>query len=75
VFKRTLDGNQRFIRPAVEAVGPLHPISNLTDRYGIDDVLRAIDAGLQVFETGDLLLTSGSDLRILREINASAEAS
>jgi hypothetical protein len=74
VFRHTLDGNQRFIRPAAEAVGPLHPVRNLIDRYGVDDVLRAIDAGLQVFETGELLLTSGSDLRILREINASTEA-
>jgi hypothetical protein len=74
MFKHTFDGSQRFIRPGVEAVGPLHPVRDLTDRYGIDDVLRAIDAGLQVFEAGNLLLTSGSDIRILREINAPTEA-
>jgi hypothetical protein len=74
VFKLTLDESQRFIRPAAEAAGPLHPLRNLLDQHGIDDILRAVDAGLRVFEAGDLLLTSGSDIRILRELNAPTEA-
>jgi hypothetical protein len=74
VFKLTLDESQRFIRPAAEAAGPLHPVRDLIERYGIDDVLRSIDGGLRVYETGDLLLSSGSDIRILRELNAPTEA-
>lgn len=70
MFKHALDGSQRFIRPAAEAVGPLHPIHDLTERYGVDNVIRAIDAGLDVFDGGALLLSSGSDVRILRDLNA-----
>jgi hypothetical protein len=74
MFKHTIDGGQRFICPAQEADGPLHPVHNLTKQHGIDNVLRAVDAGLQVYEAGDLLLASGSDLRILCEINAAEAA-
>jgi hypothetical protein len=74
MFKYTISHGQRFIRPAAEAVGPLHPIHDLNELYGIDDVLRAVDAGLAVYDAGDLLLACGSDIKILRELNAPTEA-
>jgi hypothetical protein len=60
MFKHTLDGSQRFIRPAAEAVGPLHPVRNLTDRYGIDRL--SDDALLDDFQVG--LLAGRSPMTI-----------
>jgi hypothetical protein len=36
--------------------GPVTPPRDLLDRYAIDDIVRAIDAGLPVFDAGRVLM-------------------
>jgi len=70
MYKHRITDRPRFVRPGTEAVGPLSPLRDLLDRYGIDEIIRAIDAGLDVYDAGTLLLTSGSAFRLLRDMNA-----
>jgi hypothetical protein len=70
MYKHRVTDRSGFIRPGTEAVGPLSPLRELLDCYGIDQVVRAIDAGLDVYDAGALLLTSGSAFRIIRDMNA-----
>jgi len=70
MYKHRISDHPRVIRSGAEAVGPLSPLRDLLDRYGIDEIVRAIDAGLEVYDAGALLLTSGSAFRLLRDMNA-----
>jgi hypothetical protein len=63
-----------FIKPAEDAAGPMSPLRDLLDRASIDDVVRAIDHGLEVFDGGRLLLTRQSSFDLLRELTAPREA-
>jgi hypothetical protein len=69
MYKHRVTTRPEFIRPGAEAVGPLSPLRELLDHYGIDQVVRAIDAGLDVYDGGTLLLASGSAFRLIRDMN------
>jgi hypothetical protein len=63
-----------FIKPAEDTVGPMSPLRDLLDRASVDDVVRAIDHGLEVFDGGRLLLTRQSSFDLIRELTSRAEA-
>jgi hypothetical protein len=57
-----------FIRPIEEAAGPLNPLRDLLERHRVDDVVRAINAGLEVFDAGFILMTREGSLNIIKDI-------
>lgn len=57
-----------FIQPIEDAVGPLNPLRDMLERNSIDDIVRAIDAGLEVFDAGRVLMTRQGSLNILNDI-------
>jgi hypothetical protein len=57
-----------FIRPIEEAAGPLNPLADMLERHRIDDIVRAIDAGAEVYDAGRILMVREGSLNILRDI-------
>lgn len=57
-----------FIQPIEEAVGALNPLRDMLERHQIDDIVRAIDAGLEIYDAGRILMTRQGSLNILSEI-------
>lgn len=59
-----------IIRPITETVGPVSLLREIAEDMGIDAVVRAIGAGVEVFDAGDALLADRSAIRLLNEANA-----
>jgi hypothetical protein len=59
-----------FIKPIEEVAGPVNPLHDMLARHRIDDIVRAIDAGLEVFDAGRVLMTREGALNILKDILA-----
>jgi hypothetical protein len=57
-----------FIQPIEGAVGPLNPLRDMLERHQIDDIVRAIDAGLEIYDAGRILMTRQGSLNILKDI-------
>jgi phage/plasmid-associated DNA primase len=50
------------------APGPVTPVRDLLERYAIDDIVRAIDAGLPVFDAGRVLMTREGSFNLIRDL-------
>jgi hypothetical protein len=57
-----------FIKPAEDAAGPMSPLRDLLERASLDEVVRAIDHGLEVFDAGDVLFARQSSFDMIREL-------
>jgi hypothetical protein len=63
-----ITGSLTFIQHIEGAVGPLNPLADMLERHRIDDIVRAIDAGLEVFDAGRILMVREGSLNILKDI-------
>jgi hypothetical protein len=63
-----IPGTVPFIEPMEGAPGPVTPLCDLLERYAIDDIVRAIDAGLPVFDAGRVLMTREGSFNIIRDL-------
>jgi len=61
-----------FIRPIEAANEPLSPLRPLVERYGPDAVVRAIDAGLEVFDAGRVLMAHHGAFRVINDLFSQA---
>ena len=66
--RHQIPGTFPFIEAMEGAPGPVTPLRDLLDRYPIDDIVRAIDAGLPVFDAGRVLMTREGSFNIIREL-------
>ena len=57
-----------FIQDIGAAVGPLNPLRDMLERNSVDDIVRAIDAGLEVFDAGRILMVREGSLNIIKDI-------
>lgn len=65
-----------LIRPIDEAVGPLTRLEQLKDDLGLEAIVRAMDAGADLYDANGVLFASWSDITLvkdLRKIAATAE--
>ena len=66
--RHQIPGTVPFIEPMEGAPGPVTPLRDLLERYAIDDIVRAIDAGLPVFDAGRVLMTREGSFNIIRDL-------
>jgi hypothetical protein len=63
-----IPGTRPFIMPIEGVVGPITPLRDLLERHAIDDILRAIDAGLEVFDAGRVLMMRQGSFNIIHDM-------
>lgn len=56
-----------IIRPITDAAGPITRLADIAERVGIDPIIRAIAAGLPVYDAGNALLARRAEFDLLRE--------
>ena len=60
----------RLIKPLEEAIGPVTPLSSIAKRYGVDAVVRTIAGGLNVYDSGRMLMAHEGEFNIRRDLLA-----
>jgi hypothetical protein len=58
----------RPILPVDAAGGQITPLRVLSERRGVDELILAIDDGLQVFKAGDHLFAGAAEFDLLRDM-------
>jgi hypothetical protein len=59
-----------IIRPITETVGPVCLLREIAEDMGVDAIVRAIGAGVEVYDAGGALLADRSAIRLLNEVKA-----
>jgi hypothetical protein len=60
----------RLIKPLEEAIGPVTTLRSITKRYGVDAVVRTIAGGLNVYDSGQMLLAHEGEFNLRRDLLA-----
>jgi hypothetical protein len=68
--RKNRPADTHIIKPLEEAVGPVTPLREITERWGIDTVVRAIAGGLTVYDAGRVLMVNEGTFTLLTEISA-----
>jgi hypothetical protein len=64
-----------FIKPVEDAATePLTAVDPIAEHYGATALLRAVDAGLEVYDSGRILMVSRSEFHILHDLSKPLEA-
>ena len=69
-----LPGYRGVIRDISEAGGSLCQLHEIVDEYGLARLIEALDAGMVVYQAGDVMFVSAGDFRIYNELLDRIEA-
>jgi hypothetical protein len=58
-----------LIRPIDEADGPVTQLDRLEEELGLEAIVRALDAGVPLFDANGILFGSWSDITLVKDLD------
>jgi hypothetical protein len=58
----------KCILPIAEADGPVTTLDQLDDEFGVETIVRALDKGVKLYQAGDTLFASWSDIALTQDL-------